>query len=191
MAIRVPINLASEPFRRDRPLVVGSAALAILLTLLLVYQVFTIVSERRQAADIRVALARETAQLQRVSAQQAKLNATLHRPENSEVLERSLFLNTLIERKGISWTKIFEDLGKVMPYNVKLVSVRLPEIDSNNQVLLDMVVGAETVPPILELFKRLEDSPQFGNTNVQSSAPPSQTDRFYRYHVTVNYAQKL
>ncbi|HEX5230056.1 MAG TPA: hypothetical protein VFW44_20225 [Bryobacteraceae bacterium] len=191
MAIRVPINLASEPFRRDRPLLVGSALLAIVLTLLLIYQVFTIVSERRQAADIRVAIARETAQLQRITAQQAKLNATLRRPENAEVLERSLFLNTLIERKGISWTKIFEDLGKVMPYNVKLVSVRLPEIDSNNQVLLDMVVGAETVPPILELFKRLEDSPQFGNTTVQSSAPPSQTDRFYRYHVTVNYAQKL
>lgn len=191
MAIRVPINLASEPFRRDRPLVVGSAVLAIVLTLLLIYQVFTIVSERRQAADIRVAIARETAQLQRITAQQAKLNATLRQPQNSEVLERSLFLNTLIERKGISWTKIFEDLGKVMPYNVKLVSVRLPEIDSHNQVLLDMVVGAETVPPILELFKRLEDSPQFGNTSVQSSAPPSQTDRFYRYHLTVNYAQKL
>jgi hypothetical protein len=26
---------------------------------------------------------------------------------------------------------------------------------------------------------------------VQTSAPPSQTDPFYRYHVTVSYAQKL
>ncbi len=39
-----------------------------------------------------------------------------------------------------------------MPYNVRLVSVRLPEVDSNNQVLLDMVVGAKDVPPILELL---------------------------------------
>jgi hypothetical protein len=54
-----------------------------------------------------------------------------------------------------------------------------------------MVVGAKDVPPILELFKRLEGSPQFGNASVQSSAPPSQTDPFYRYHVTVTYAQKL
>ncbi len=94
------------------------------------------------------------------------------------MLERSLFLNTLIERKAISWTKIFADLEKVMPYNVRLVSVRLPEVDSNNQVLLDMVVGAKDVPPILELLKRLEASPQFGPTSVQSSAPPSQTDPF-------------
>ena len=63
-----------------------------------------------------------------------------------------------------------------MPYNVRVVSVRLPEVDSNNQVLLDMVVGAKDVPPnSLDLFRRLEGSPQFGNTSVQSSAPPSQT----------------
>jgi hypothetical protein len=191
MALRVPINLASEPFRRDRPLVVGSAALGVVLTLLLIYQVFTIVSERHQAADIRIAITRENARLQSIAAQQAKLNATLRKPENAEVLERSLFLNTLIERKAISWTKIFADLEKVMPYNVRLVSVRLPEVDTNNQVLLDMVVGARDVPPILDLLKRLEGAPQFGNTSVQSSAPPSQTDPFYRYHVTVTYAQKL
>ena len=191
MALRVPINLASEPFRRDRPLLVGSAALAVVLVLLLIYQVFAIVSERHQAADIRVAIVRENSQLQALAAQQAKLNATLRKPENAEVLDRSLFLNTLLERKAISWTKIFADLEKVMPYNVRLVSVRLPEVDMNNEVLLDMVVGARDVPPILDLLKRLEASPQFGNTSVQSSAPPSQTDQFYRYHVTVTYAQKL
>jgi hypothetical protein len=191
MALRVPINLASDPFRRDRPLLVGSAALAAVLGLLLIYQVVAMVSERHQAADIRIAIDRQNAQLSAIAAQQAKLNATLRRPENAEVLERSLFLNTLIQRKAISWTRIFDDLEKVMPYNVRLVSVRLPEVDSNNQVLLDMVVGAKDVPPILELFKRLEGSPQFGNASVQSSAPPSQTDPFYRYHVTVTYAQKL
>jgi hypothetical protein len=191
MAMRVPINLASEPFRRDRPLVVGSTALGIVLGLLLIYQVTAIISERHQAADIRVAIDQQNARLRSIAAQQAKLNATLRRPENAEVLERSLFLNTLIERKAISWTKIFADLEKVMPYNVRLVSVRLPEVDVNNQVLLDMVVGAKDVPPILELLKRLEGSPQFGPTSVQSSAPPSQTDPFYRYHVTVSYAQKL
>ncbi len=191
MALRVPINIASEPFRRDRPLLVGSAALAIVLTVLLIYQIVAIVSERHQAADIRIAIDRQNQQLKALAAQQAKLNATLRKPENAEVLERSLFLNTLIDRKAISWTKIFADLEKVMPYNVRLVSVRLPEVDSNNQVLLDMVVGAKEVQPILDLLKRLEGSPQFGPTSVQTSAPPSQTDPFYRYHVTVSYAQKL
>jgi hypothetical protein len=191
MALRVPINLATEPFRRDRPMLAGSAAIAILLSGLLIFQTFTIVSERRQAADIRIAIERENAQLRAIAAQQAKLNGTLRKTENAEVLERSLFLNTLIDRKAISWTKIFADLEKVMPYNVRLVSVRLPQVDSNNQVLLDMVVGAKDVQPILDLLKHLEAAPQFGPYSVQTSTPPSQTDPFYRYHVTVNYAQRL
>jgi len=191
VALRVPINIASEPFRRDRPLLVGSAALALLLSLLLGFQAISIVSERHQAADIRIAIEREGARLKSIAAQQATLNATLRRPENAEVLERSLFLNTLIDRKGISWTRIFEDLEKVMPYNVRLVSVRLPAVDSENQVLLDMVVGAKDFPPVLELLKRLAGSPQFGDASVLSTTPPSQTDPFFRYHVTVSYAQKL
>ncbi len=191
MALRVPINLATEPFRRDRPMLVGAAAIAILLCALLIFQVVTIVSGHRQAADIRIAIDRESAQIRSISAQQAKLNATLRKPENAEVLERSLFLNSLIDRKAISWTKIFADLEKVMPYNVRLVSVRLPAVDSNNQVLLDMVVGAKDVGPILDLLKHLEGSPQFGPYSVQTSTPPSQTDPFFRYHVTVSYAQKL
>ena len=191
MAIKIPINLASEPFRRDRSMLVALVAVGVVLALLLGLQITTIVSKRRQSADIHRTIDRLAGQLQTVSAEQGKLNNTLRQPENAEVLEHSLFLNALIQRKSISWTRIFADLEKVMPYNVRLVSVRLPAVDSENSVLLDMQVGSREVPPVIELVKKLEASPQFGSTSVQSSTPPSQTDPFYRFHVTVSYAQKL
>lgn len=191
MAVQVPINLASEPFRRDRPMLVAATAVGLALIALLAFQVSAIVRERHQAADIRVTINRLNAQLQTISTEQAKLNATLRRPENAEVLQRSVFLNTLIDRKAVSWSRIFSDLEKVMPYNVRLVSVRLPEVDLQNEVLLDMVVGAEDVQPVLQLLRKLEASPQFGPAEVPNSAPPSQTDKFFKYHVTVRYAQKF
>jgi len=191
MAIQVPINLASEPFRRDRQVLVASAALAVLLIVLLGWQLITINSKRHQSADIQVRINRLNGQLRTITGEQAKLNATLRKPENAEVLERSVFLNTLIDRKSISWTRIFADLEKVMPPTVRLVSVRLPEVDTQNEVQLDMLIGAKEVLPLIELVKRLEASPQFGPANVQTSQPPSQTDPSYRYHVTVSYAQKL
>ncbi|HEX6896161.1 MAG TPA: hypothetical protein VF146_12870, partial [Bryobacteraceae bacterium] len=180
MAIRVPINLASEPFRRDRPVLVGLSALAIATALLLGVQAMRIVSERHQAAATRVEINRLSARIRTIDAEQNRLNATLRKPENAAVLERSVFLNTLIERKAISWTRIFADLEKVMPYNVRLVSVRLPDVNTQNEVLLDMFVGAKEVPPVLEFLKRLEASPQFGPTSVLNSAPPSQTDPYFR-----------
>jgi hypothetical protein len=78
-----------------------------------------------------------------------------------------------------------------MPYNVRLVSVRLPEVDLQNAVLLDMVVGATDVQPVLQLLRKLEASPQFGPAEVPNSSPPSQTDNFFKYHVSVRYAQKF
>jgi hypothetical protein len=191
MAIQIPINLASDPFRRDRPIFIASVAAAALLTLLLIVQVTVIISKRGQAADTRQALERVNAQLGSVAKEQARLDATMRKPENAEVLERSLFLNSLIVRKSISWTKIFADLEKVAPANVRLVSVRLPQVDSQNQVLLDMVVGAQDSGPVLELLRRLETSPQFGPTSVVNSLPPSQTDPLWKYRVSVSYAQTL
>lgn len=189
--VRIPINLATIPFERDRPILVASAALAAALSLSLFVLTGVILTERHQAADTRVLLVRLNAQMAKITAAQAALDATLSKPQNAEVLDRSVFLNALIDRKAISWTRIFADLEKVMPANVRLVSVRLPQVDSQNQVLLDMLVGSEEPAPVLALLKRLEASPQFGPTSMVSSTPPSQTEKLWKYRVSVSYAQKL
>ena len=191
MAIRIPVNLASDPFRRDRPILAASAALGLALLITLILQIGAIFSARNQAAETRTMLDKLDRQLTTVKTEQTRLDTTLSKPENAEVLDRSQFLNSLIERKSISWTRIFADLEKVVPYQVRLVAVRLPQVDSQNQVLLDMVVGAESPGPVFELLKHLETSPQFGPTSVINSLPPSQTDKLWKYRVSVSYAQKL
>lgn len=187
---RVRINLASEPFRRDRPALVAYAAATALLAALLVALISLAVAERGRAAATSGAVERLRAELRAITAEQARLEGALRRPENAEVIEYSRFLNGLLHRKGISWTRIFDDLEKVMPHNVRLFAVR-PQVNPQNEVYLDMVVGAESGPPVVEMLKRLEDSPQFGNTYIHSTQPPSPSEPLLRYRVTVNYAQEL
>lgn len=188
--MRVPINLASEPFRRDRPMLFASAAAAVLLSASLAAMVWLAWWERGAAAETRAAIARLEARLARLNAEQARLEATLRRPENAEVIDKVVFLNTLLYRKGISWTKIFADLEEVVPHNVRLISVR-PQVSGQNEIVLDMVVGAASQGPVIEMLKRLESSPVFGATAVHSSLPPAQTEPLFRYRISVNYAQKL
>ncbi len=45
---------------------------------------------------------------------------------NAEVLQQSVLLNALIERKSISWTRLFADIAGVQPNGVRLIQVRLP-----------------------------------------------------------------
>jgi type IV pilus assembly protein PilN len=188
--MRIPINLASQPFRRDRAVLVASTAVGIVLIVLLGFLVSLNMIESSQVADTRREIARLDRQIRAVSAQQARQDAILRQPENAEVLERSQFLNALLYRKGISWTKIFADLEKVVPYNVAIMAIR-PSVVGPNQVSLDMTVGAESLPPIIDLLKNLESSSVFGAVYSHAMLPPTQTDKLFRCRVSVNYAQKL
>jgi len=188
--MRIPINLASQPFRRDRAVLVASGALGFLLLVLLVFLLSLNSLESGQVAQARTQIARLESQIRAVSAQQARQEAILRKPENAEVLERSLFLNALLYRKGISWTRIFADLEKVLPFNVRIMAIR-PSVVGQNQVSLDMTVGADAPAPVIELLKHLESSPSFGAVYSHSLLPPTQTDKLYRCRVSVNYVQKL
>lgn len=190
MSMKFSVNLATQPSRKDRPILVASGAAGILLVATLVVLVSLALADRRRSADTRRVIQRLDQQLARTNAEQASLSALLQRPENAEVLERSLFLNSLLYWKGISWTKVFADLEKTLPPNVRIMNIR-PQVVSENQVYLEMMVGAESQLPVVDLLKRLGSSEAFSSPTVYSSMPPSQTERLYRYRVSVNYAQKL
>jgi len=188
--MKIPINLASEPFRRDRPMLVGSGVVAVLLLATLGVLISLYLTDRTQQADVRADIARLETSIRSASAEQTNLDAVLRRPENAEVLERSVFLNELLYRKGISWTKIFSDLGKTMPPNVRLMTIR-PFVNKDNRVTLDMTIGAMTPVAVIEFLKALESSPLFESVSAPSTLAPSQAEPLYRARLTVNYAQKL
>jgi hypothetical protein len=189
MHARIPINLASEPFRRDRAMLVASSVLAALLAIGLVGQIYLLMQDRTRAQETREAVEKTQLALSKQSAEQAKVDLVLRQTQNSEVLDRNVFLNTLISRKSVSWTQLFADLEKVMPGTVRLVSVR-PQITPNNQVVLDMTVGAMTGEPVVDMLMRLEGSPLFGATTITTLLPPSQNETLYRYRLSVSYAPK-
>jgi type IV pilus assembly protein PilN len=188
--MKIGVNLATEPFRRDRPMIVASAAVGVLLVLSLALLVSLAVAERARSAEARGTIDRMQKQLEVVSREEGKLQTILRRPADAEVLDRSVFLNQLLVRKGVSWTKIFADLEKVTPYNVRLMQVR-PQISAGNDLKLEMWVGAAATEPVLNFVMQLEQSSLFGSTTVFNTLPPSQNEPLYRYRLSVNYAQKL
>jgi Tfp pilus assembly protein PilN len=188
---KLNINLASEPFRRDRHVIAGLTVAATALSVLLVILVALAVSARGRASQMRAEVERLNRTARDLASQQSGLEGTLRQPANSEVLERSVLLNTLLIRKGISWTRIFADLEKVLPANVRLISIQLPHISGQGRVTLDMIVGAQSPEPVLDFLRHLEGSPLFGAAAVSTFMAPNQNDPLYRYRVNVEYAQKL
>ena len=187
--MRFPINLASQPFRRDRAMIAATVALSATLLMTLGVLVWLAMADRRQMADVRADIARLNARMQALGAEQSQLNAVLQKPENAEVLDLSVFLNDLLIRKGISWTRIFADLEKAVPHNVRVIQIH-PTVDAQNRITLDMQVGAEAAGPIIEMVKKMAEAP-FSNPDPKLLQPPTQAEPLYRYRLSVEYAQKL
>jgi type IV pilus assembly protein PilN len=186
----IPVNLSAEPFKKDRTVLVASVLTAVLLVAVLISQIAVIKRERHAARENRGTLVQLDTQLQALNRDYGRISAQLRQPVSTAVFDRSVFLNQLLQRKGISWTRLFSDLEAVFPSAVRLVAVR-PNLTADHDVQLDMVVGSASPEPVIDLIRKLESSHVFGATALLSSQPPSQNEPIYRYRLSVSYAQKL
>lgn len=188
-AVQIHLNVASEPFGRRRAFWLAAWASALLLTLVAVWLMAVYFLHGRGTGDNQQEAALR-AQLSALQAEEAQLRGKLAEPGNEQVLARSQFLNQLLYRKGISWTRTFADLEEVLPPRVLVVFVR-PEVTFENTVLLDMQVGAETPADLIELLKVLEGSQAFGSPDVRSTSPPSENSPLFQCRLLVSYDQQL
>ncbi len=99
--------------------------------------------------------------------------AMLNRAENRSMRNKSQYLNELIARKAFSWTKAFEDLEKVMPPKLHVVSIA-PELNEDNQLAIKMVVAGDSSERAIELARRMEGSQHFRDTRIEGQVTNTQ-----------------
>jgi type IV pilus assembly protein PilN len=190
------VNLASQPFRAERAQTALLAAVCAVLTVSLIVLGGLILHERSEAVGLRRQLDAASTELRKLQSEQARFSGVLSKPANADVFATSVFLNEVIARRGLSWTRVFKDLATVMPQNMRLLGVRLPQTAADegagtNRVQLDMQVGTTQQDAVIGLLKSLEKSSLFGAATLVNQSPPTQNDPLYKYRVTVSYAQKL
>ncbi len=188
--MRVSLNLASRPFGQDRLFYTASTAAGLLLTAAAVLMVLLFVRSYRRSPETARQETEARRQLSALAQRQAGLEIILRKPENAVVLERSIFLNELLHRKGISWTRTFADLEQLMPPRVRLISIR-PQVTPDNEVSLDMQIGTETREGFVEFLRGIEGSSLFREPLLHSDSPPGENQPLYRFRVSVIYDQKL
>ncbi len=165
--MRLDINLASRPYEDARQFWLrwGSAlAIAAIVTLALIaIDISGWFAARRDHASI----ASYRAQIAQRDHIRQQAEAYLNKPENRATRDESQFLNTLIDRKSLSWTHVLEDLEKVMPARVHLISIH-PELGDENQLMLKLIVAGDSRDRAIELAHRMEESRHFAQTYIQS-----------------------
>jgi type IV pilus assembly protein PilN len=173
--MRVDINLASRPYEDSGPVWArwgGALAALALFTLILLYSAL---SGWAAARKDRGLIEQRQEQIAARDQQKAKAEETLNLPANRGTRDRAQFLNDLFLRKAFSWTKVFEDLERVMPPRLHVVSIH-PDKASDNQLKIKLVVAGESRDRALELVRKMESSQRFQQTQIdQESTQPGQT----------------
>ena len=179
--MRLDINLASQPYEDARQFwmrwgtAVGAAGLLTLILLTLT------VTGWLNARRDRVAMAEKRALIADRDRRRANAEEFLNRQENRNTRDVSQLLNELIERKAFSWTRVLENLEKVMPPRVHLVSIS-PGLDEDNQLSLKMTVAGDSRDRAIELARRMEESRRFAQTYIeresQSQTSTGDTEQF-------------
>jgi Tfp pilus assembly protein PilN len=167
--MRLDINLATHPYEDAREFWarwgLGVGLLGVVTLVLITLAVHGWVKAGRDRQSIRH-LEQQIADKDR---ERAQAQAFLEQDINRSTRDQSQFLNELIQRKAFSWTRVFEDLERVMPTNLHVVSLK-PELNEQNQLQLEMKVAGDNRGGAIELVHRMEGSTHFQGAQLTSES---------------------
>lgn len=165
--MRIDINLASQPYQDSRQFWTywgTGLALLSLATLLLVYLAAT---GFVRAGHDREQIAKLEAEIRAYDQEKSQAEAKMNLPQNRTMREQSRFLNDLFQRKAFSWTRVFEDLERVMPAHLHVLSIH-PDVSADNNAEIKLSVGGDSREQALDLIKKMEASKRFKQTRIES-----------------------
>lgn len=165
--MRLDINLATRPYEDAREFWTRWGLGVGILGLLTLVLVGWAVSGWTHAGRDRHNIAELQRKIDERDRERAADQAVLELAANRSTRDQSQFLNGLIQRKSFSWTRVFEDLERVMPANLHVVSLR-PELNEQNQIYLEMKVAGETRSAAVELVHHMEASKHFAAAQLVS-----------------------
>jgi Fimbrial assembly protein (PilN) len=171
--MKVTLNLALQPTRRERYALSWAAPLALLSAVGLVFIVQSAMVYIRDYRHIQ----EHTVQIQelnrKLAEQEKDLRKTVEQPEYLAVSGQAQYLNSLIEEKRFSVSDLVMRVGQLMPADVHLSAMSLKQ--SKGYVVSFSVVGRNEVA-LEEFLTALEDSPDFKDISVSSQGFQGQSD---------------
>ncbi|MDT8069849.1 MAG: PilN domain-containing protein [Terriglobia bacterium] len=184
--MRLNINLATQPYEDVRKFLAKWGLLTLVLAAATAMLVFMAVRNWRDSRTINAQIADMHQKMDALDKTRAAAIATLNEPGNKVIAEKSRFLNDAIQRKSLSWTRIFMDLERMMPQGLHVVSIK-PEFAKDNRLGIHLTVGGNSHEKAIELVRRMEESSTFRQATLLSETMTSSGSDPVMFEITSTY----
>ena len=159
------LNLSTQSFPAYRLATIALVSVLAVLVVVTIWQASGFVQYSNLARSIRPVEQESRVEADALGKRVAELETPLNRPESTAKLNEIGFLNHLILRKNLSWTKLFAVLEEIVPNYVHFTNLT-PNIGADGTVTLSLGVRARSIADVTEFVKRVETSPLFANVIV-------------------------
>ena len=165
--MKIAVNLASRPYEDEGQFYRHWGTALALAALFTAFMVFISVRHYHDSQREWESARQAQSKLAELKKESALAQQVLARPENRGTRDESEFLNGAILRKSFSWTKLMEDMEKVMPAGLRVTSIA-PVVDQRTRFTLKVQVEGETRDTAIELLRNMERSPHFRSPQLSS-----------------------
>ena len=175
--MKLQLNLATAPQENHRPFLVGAVVTGTVGVLVFGVLAHATYKSWRASRVLRTDIARLENQIQTDRQNRQDLLTYFRGAAAQSVLDRSAFLNSLIEERSFPWTKIFTDLEETLPPGVRVVSISPRLVNGRAEVTLE--VGADSDESKIKFLETIEKSSVFSGMVVKDekrAEPGAETD---------------
>lgn len=184
--MRLNINLATKPYEDVGKFLTRWGMLTVLLAILTAGLLFTAVSNYRNSRTLNTQIEDRKQKIEALERDRTNAIETLARPENKTVVGTSRFFNDAIQRKSLSWTRIFMNLERIMPNDLHVIAIT-PELNKDNQLGLRLMVGGSSHDKAVELVQRMEESSTFRKAKLLSETMAQNAPDPVTFEITSMY----
>ncbi len=169
--MRLALNLASQPYENAREFYTRWITYLVLALVVTGGLVWMAIAGWRQSRKDNAYITNTREQIALLQKEAAAAQTILDQPPNKDVAQQSAYINELILRKSLSWTQVFADLEKMMPAELRVIQMQ-PVFDNESRLELRMTIEGGSRDKVLQLLRRMEDSPRFSDPGLRAEVHP-------------------
>ncbi len=174
---RLEINLSSNPFRDNIMFYAFHGIFILLLILATSFNVYYFVHYRALRSEMRTVLATSQQEISDLDKRAQQIRNIVSKKDIKDISEKSLFANDVILMRKFFWTDLFNKLEEVLPYTVKMQSIRPIFTDKGIEVRVDGL--SKDLKSFFEFEKNLQNNANFANMRPENYRKPEGSDLLF------------
>jgi len=175
-------NLSSVPTRNYTVYFIGCVALLAGVIAFTAWNISSLAGSSNDIRQLQTKIAQQQSQKDRLQSQADQVSARISKIKTLAFGEEVAFMNNAIKRRVFSWSRLFDLFERLLPQNVRMVSVS-PNI-KGDEISISMEVAGKSLNDIVELIRVLENSIVFDDVTLRDE---KEHDDGLRASISVRY----